>query len=69
MNLIIKINLDNATFEHQPGNEVSHILERLAASFWGVASNKWILEEWRQPPHNIFDSNGNTVGTVEAKNE
>ena len=61
MKLIIKINLDNAAFEYQPGTEIANLLEQLAGRFWGV-----LPPALDSIPPTIKDSNGNKVGSVEV---
>ena len=56
MELIIKINLDNAAFEDDPEAELENIFEQV---------NK--LNIGRPEVWQVRDSNGNTVGTVEVK--
>lgn len=58
MNIVITINTDNAAFEENP-NEVSDILHQLADNC-AEGSFKYISGE------SLRDSNGNTVGGVEA---
>ena len=60
MELIIKINLDNAAFEDLPIREVRRVLDTLISrSLYCTGVRD--LEEL-----GIHDSNGNTVGTVEV---
>jgi len=58
MDLIIRINLDNAAFEDDPEKELEHIFEQV------YANGKHFIPAWYFKP--LRDSNGNTVGTVEV---
>ena len=60
MKITIEFRTDNAAFEDNP-TEAFHVLE--SAQRWIQA--EWITEDdWE---HLIFDSNGNSVGTVRGE--
>lgn len=50
----VEIDTDNAAFTPRPGREIARILRRLARDF-----------ERDEAPRKLFDSNGNTIGTVD----
>ncbi len=63
MDATIKINMDNAAFEENPGLELKIILEKLARvvnlfNYNQDMSNTIVYDE------PLYDSNGNRVGTV-----
>ncbi len=61
MNLIIKINLDNAAFEDKPEAELENCFEQV---YLGLNPSSLNMTWMTQPEFNLRDSNGNTVGTV-----
>lgn len=63
MNLIININLDNAAFEDNPVMEMNRILDEF------IARSQYFTDVRNLERFKLFDSNGNTVGTVEIVTE
>ena len=60
MDLIIKINLDNAAFEDSPLQEVRRILDALVTHSLYATGVRDLQDI------GMFDSNGNSVGSVEV---
>lgn len=61
--LIIRINLDNAAFADYPGDAAAEILRRQCATVLGGLTRDDIAADWA---HSLRDGNGNRVGTIEV---
>ena len=57
MNITIKINTDNATFQDNPAGELSMILDGLKRKNERIEGNFQLGEEFY-----LYDTNGNNVG-------
>lgn len=61
MKLTVTIQMDNAAFEPEPGEEAARVLREYADRIEGSA--RFLTEAF-----SLYDANGNHVGTAKVKN-
>jgi hypothetical protein len=69
MKLVIMIYCDNSAFNgNDCGRELARIL-RVVASRMDLESKSDLIRGYLDDPKSLFDSNGNTVGSMEIADE